>query len=703
MAPRRRKAEGRLQVNTDVDGPVTTFHQDPPNVASIFPNPQGTQPTLLPDNDGVKLQETFIQAVAWNYEMSDISRAPHRVVWEQAWRYYNNQWDWSEKEDWQSQRSLPKITMAVERLSASLSRIISTSKDWFGVTTENTKKEKYVNLVKHLMKFSLNHERVGFTTLFSRTLKSGLLSQIMPTMVTYESEGWANPEFEAPSDQASTQLDPDTFSLGAFGESVAAAPTEIPGTGKPVSFLRIEMLNPDRVLKDPTGRDRFIMIERTYTKGEFAAEADSRNFLNKEAVLREDYAAVTMQARDAQKKVQPTTPLMNDNVYIMEFWGDLYDMHGNLLMKNSYMLIANKKHVCIPPTPNPFWHGKIPIICPGLLDVPFSVYHKSLIGISLDSFTLWVDFLNLVIDYFQMIFIGVKELDMNLLHPDEDGDDVSVYPGAILKKKGQGKLLENTQFNEPSQQVWQFLQTLKAEMYDGSALEDASEGTPRTRGKMSAMESSKRMADAGQLLDFVFQSIEEGWIKKILTLSYQTLLQYMPQDDWAQWIDNRADKFPELADDLEMLKGLTPRERYKLLAQELEFQCRVFSAIFDRQQEIEKITFMLGVLGKIPDAAAQIKWPSVLGKLFEAFGWDKEEMLNAQGQAAQGGQGPPKPTPQGSDGGDEMPSQAPGSNQMEGQSAAILGGSEGKLPPEFSKLMPGARQPGNPRNIQASH
>ena len=707
---------------------LPNFNEPKSNVNSIYPEPYSMGPrpdsaghgggtTGLPSmgahnaiNSGSPATsdaDRLLGAIAFIYENADLARKPHRIVSEEAWARYNNEWDFQDKEDWQSQRALPKVTMAVERLAATFHRIISTTKDWFTTKTERPTLGKWINVCKDIVSSSLNQENLTFFQLFSRCLKVGLLSQVIPVLITWEMDGSSNPETEAQGMPGGRDPMEDMLPMGIMGNGSGEDVTN-PDNKARVGFaqqrgrLRLELLNPDKVLLDPTGRNRFKMVERYYTKGEFLSESKSRAFINVDNVMMDNFAPVVQASRDARKRMQPST-LSRDNVYLLEFWGDLYNSEGKLLFKNCYTIIANKRWVVLPPIPNPFWHKQIPILTTGLIDVPFSVYHKSLIGISLDSYDLWVDFLNMVIDYFQLLFLGVKEIDMSNLHPDEEGDVSMVYPGAVLKKRGPGELLKNAQFNVPDAQVWQFLSTLKNELNEGSAMSDAMEGTPRTRGKMSAMETTRRMAEGGSLVDFMFGQLEEGFIRPLLLMSFRVILQYMPMEEFLYWIESRQDKYPDIAPDLEAMKKMTPRQRYDLLANDMNFQTRVFSAIFDRQQEIEKITYAVGILGKIPEAVQHIKWANILGKLIEAFGWAKEEMISETpikpfSEQPPRGEMMDKAAAQGSDGGESIPSEPP-PHGSEGQASQSLLGSSGSAAPGMANLLPGERQAGNPKNV----
>ena len=650
-------------------------------------------------------EQKVVQALVWTRQNGELAKRPHQAVWDEAWRLYNNEWDFSDKAEWQSQRALPKVTMAVERLTAVLERILSMSRQWFSVITKNPRKQLWVNVVRDLMDHWLGHEKLNFFLLFQDAIKVAFLSQIMCVEVSCEVDGIPDPEFEAPV------LETQKAAGVPFTLFQDRGPVERGPNSEPEWFPLLKLWNPDRVTLDMTARDRFIVARYSYTKGEFMAEAKARSFDPDKVRLTVAgaYKAWEETSREYQKRQEPPG-LDTDLVTLDYFWGDLYDMQGRCLFKNKFCILANNAHLVLKPTDNPFWHRKKPFICAGLIRVPFSVYNKSLIGISLDSFGMWVEFLNLLMDYFQALFLGQYEMNMANLHEDENPDELDWYPGKLWKKKRPEELVKLVQAGQADPQVWNFLSTLSQELQEGTAMMDAMAGQPRTRGQLSSMEFTRRMAEGGVYFDFIFRQLEDNWIRPLLKMLFCVILQYMPMKDWAEWVENHKSKYPPnspVVAELDKIKFLTPRERFDLLANDMEFSTRVFSAIFDRQQEIEKITYMLGVLGRVPQASQYLKWSNILGKLIEAFGWDREEMISEtpisfMGDDPLAGQPPgapeEPPNPYGSDGGQGLNGQAamPGSAHTN-TAAGFLGGSAGGQTSGINQMMPGVRRSGNPQ------
>ena len=640
-------------------------------------------------------EEKVLKAIKAVHQTWDEARQPHLNESRRAWALYNNQWDFSEKEDWQSQRALPKVTMNVERFTATMHRLMSLSKDWFSVVSLSPKKEKFINLSKAWTQFHLEHPKVSFFRFLGQAIKVGLLSHILPAMVGFETKGVMNPEIEATGLPVTDPMI-DAIPVSPLAEAMKS-PTV--GVGEMENFLRLELINPHNILLDPSGGKLGVIVERSYTKAEFLREGNIRKWANMDKVLAENYAGLEMISREAEMKEIPAGAIQNQNVRIWDCWFMILPDEQGLPatdVENFFAVVANEKHFCVYPTENPFWHKECPIVTAGMIDVPFSVYHKSPVGISLDAIELWVDVLNMVIDYQQKLLIGVTEIDMSILHPnDEYHENKAIYPGKQFMKAGQGQLLQAAQLGDMSPNLWQFLQLLSGEIGEGTAMRDAQEGQPRTRSRMSAMEYTARVADAGTVLDFMFGNLQDNFIRPILVMAYRNTLQFTSTEVFARWVEERQEKFPDIAQELEELKKMSPRQRYDFLAHDMDFKCRVFSAVFDRQQEIEKVTFFAGVVGKIPMAMPHVKWWNLLKKAVEGLGYDAEEMISETPLVPYSEVLGGKPIQTGSDGGEATPSEPQQPGNMENQAAGVLGGSSGKPSGMFKELMPGSPKPGS--------
>lgn len=645
------------------------------------------------------VRDALVQATKHTYQKWDEARQGYLSDTDRVWKRYLNEWDWSGKKDWQSQKNIPKITMAVERLVATMSRLLTMSKKWFDVKALSPKKDPWINFVREWMEFQLSHPKVNFRKVLKQAIKVGLLANILAVLVTYETNGIVNPEHAAggPAPEATADF------VDQMSNTLFDAPAE-DKSGEPSGFMRLEVLNPRKILLDPTGRKRGLIIVRHYTKAEFRYEAKERNWIDVEQVIESCAPRFDKLQKEATEK-GVASPALQDDIEIWEcFFDHLPDEKGEeaVPMRNFHFIMANEEFVVQEPIENPFWHGEIPVVVCGLLDVPFSVYHKSPVGISLEAIECWVEFLNMIIDHYRFVAAGVKEINVAALHPDESFENVrKVFPGRTYLKNGPDPVITPVEPGQLSAEMMPFMQLLGAEIGEGTAMRDAMEGPPRTRQKMSAMEYTSRIADAGVLLDSIFEHIQDDLLVPMLTMLYKNSLQFTPMDIWTEFIKNRQERFPLIAKELEALKGMGPEARFEMLASDLQFQTNVFSAIFDRQQEIESATFLAGIIGRIPMGMAHVQWGLYLRRIVENLGMDAEEIISLEPLVPYselvGGKSPGGGPLGGSDGGEAIPSQPQGANQIQGQSGGSLMGGMGTANKEMTTLMGGGTaKPGSP-------
>lgn len=627
---------------------------------------QTVHPSEKPQGDGGPLEPSpffsnvtpnptrIVEACVATRREEERERLPTRTGGDDAYDRYHGRYDFSDKEDWQSKKVSPKLAISVERLVATLARIREKSQDWFTVEALEEPSEIYYNLVKNLIDFFLKHDDVNFNKQFRWILKTALLQQMAYVLVAGEVDGQIN--VESAGEGLGGEFGPglsgfeSLASLGGSPDESEGTPT-LPGDGrwKP----RIEVLNPDYVYKDATGRNRYIIWELRYSKGEAREEGEVRGW-NMEALQRAlanpvttddttDTLAGFHEARDAAKQDKVPDYKAYSKVKITNFFGDLYDPNtGDKLLKNKYFIIANDKELVYGPVENPFWHNKSPVIDAPCIEVPFAAYGRSPVVWNINMFDLWIEYLNLVVDFMQSTLLGMKEVDISLLEGGEEEIRSGFFPGKVIPIDSSGMpnatAVKNVPFSDVPQGFWQHLQILQKELSDNVMLADSIGGQDRTRGRVTAMEFNRRATDAGAMIDYMFGTFEDNMLAPLIRHIFYVILQFMPQKQWADWVETHknsiAPKDPakkEIWEGLfEELKSWSPEKRWKKLAGFFKFNVRVFSALADRQMEIEKGTFMMQTVSQIPGAAQHIKWPKLLRNIVKAFGWDPEEIVSEE-------------------------------------------------------------------------
>lgn len=600
-----------------------------------------------------------------------------------AWDMYHGRFDFGDKEWWQSQKVDPKVFNTVERVTSVLVRILEKSVDWVEVLALKQSKQVFYDLVKQLALYWLNHDDVEFNRIFRLGVKSALLSHMMYILVLFFGKG------EAPVD--AIRQDPvldfagtnpegtSGFSLTSMYNPLSSQMNSqahkpiLPNKNRP--RLQLELVNPDYVILDQhTGGKYFKVYEQVISKGQFRKMAESAgwdmNAVNR-AIERGPQStagdetmtgATFVSSRSSWKKDTLPTNKEFRYVIVSHFFGTLEDPNnGEILQDDKYFAIANYAELMNTPVDigDLFWEGEDPLVAAPLIEVPFAPYGRSPIVMNLDMFESHNDFFNMMIDFFQCALMGIHELDKSMLDDtEEDPRGTGLYPGKVLwvdksTTAGQGNALNHIPFTDLQPGFWQFFQYFQQELSSNSLLSDSLGGMPRSRGRTSAFEFNRRATEAGGMIELIFSGLEDNVLAKLIRKVFYRCLQFTPQDAWEEWINDNKEKIepkdPKLKAQWDQLfdevKTWNPRKRFEELAGYFQFRCRIFTALGDRQQDIEKGTFLLQTLGQIPGGMQYIKVINLLRYIVRAFGWDPMDVLNteAMGQPPGAPDAPPMP------------------------------------------------------------
>jgi hypothetical protein len=325
---------------------------------------------------------------------------------------------------------------------------------------------------------------------------------------------------------------------------------------------------------------------------------------------------------DSKRKQEIDEPVPDEPQIIMDhYWGNLYDTTGNLLQKNITYTIANENYVIRKPMKNPFFHRKNPYVVAGILDVPFSNYHKSLVGMAMGTVDALIELLNLIIDSMSLSTLQQYEMNMDNLY-DPKQLETGIIPAKVWKMKQAGGLI--TQIAQPGvpSGVWNLYQGLdKESMFSG--IGEMMTGAPRLKGRVSALEASLKSGESSMLFEYFITDLEKTFVESFLEKFFLTMLQY--QRDWSN------PKFIRSVPEAYQLANMTPEQRYEFLGTDTSFVVHGLSYVLGRAQELEKIGMFAKILGQNPRWQMRIKDDAVLGKFMESFNWEADEMLDREG------------------------------------------------------------------------
>jgi hypothetical protein len=632
--------------------------------AMSAPDPFGAEPDATEDEDAI------VDAITNTLNHEHQVRQPHEYFWNLAWDRVNGRYDFSRKMGWQSKKTLPEVLQKTQRLVWEITKpLIEAGDNWFSVKPMNRKFAQLVDLPVELTRMSMYPNAEGcdhFNTVFYDLVFSGLVAENMALLVIPEVDGTPN---MSPLDESVAPLEEEMPYIPTYGFGAAnALPPEqqapdMKDWGQTFR-IRLEAFNPRMVWKDSTDRKRYVIWSQSMTPDEFRAEAETRGWKYIEetiesALSRDDVgidpdAEIQRVQRDADNAYGQGR---RDTIHLTHFWGTLYDDEGHTLGPEgqSYYILGNKKFLVWGPEPSPFWHKEIPLVIAPMMRIPFAAYGRSLISTSIDPMDSWVEILNMMLDYMQQAINPPTEVDMDLLDSRRGNQLASgIAPGKVIlteKKGGAVPAITRSQVPDPGSGVWNVLGMFRQEK-DGYTGMGETGATPRSRNRISAQEFKERSAIAGGMLRQLFKNIQDGLLRPTLRQAYLLTLQYIPQQMWETYIQEKIDGLtpgtpqpqqqpapgqpapqgPPSADSpliarLKEMQKWDAAKRLQELGRAFTFKVEVFDAVENRRERLEKLSMVASSAQAVPMMAARVKWHRFTEEFFRALELPVDEFL----------------------------------------------------------------------------
>jgi hypothetical protein len=589
----------------------------------------------------------------WDHEYE--VRRPHQITWERAWDRFNNKWSHHRKREWQSKRGLPVITVMALKFAWEMTKAIEMAGGtWFEATSDLDPWKPLMDLPRDFLLEYLetdgSNPEGDFLNVFYDAMVGMSIMENAHILVMTENEGmvdWTPTEEDIFGEEdpfANDEL-ADLPSLG-FAEPVDEMEPPPASEARKQFRLKFEALHPRMVLLDTSGgrNHTYKMWYQRFTPWQFREYGEAYGWQNVEEILEE--AATNGDTkqdhnlRDARERGETVNPKRQDHVELTHFFGTCPGKKGSTLFKNSYCSKVGP-HIVSSPVPNLYWHGQIPIISCGMVNVPWSNYHLSLLTLNLDPQEARVELLNLLLDYLQQVINPPTEIDWDQLHQSR-GNQVraGIFPGQVIHVQKSGRnypAVSRVGTPDIPSGVWQGLGFYKTEFSEGTGLADTG-AMPRTRNRISAQEFKERQVASGGIWQQIFLNIERRLLAPILYQAYQNLLQKVPQPLWEQFITKQLLKYednPELQKKIEVMKKWGAKERWRKLSAAFRFKVTVYSAAESRREELEKVQMLTEMAQVNPVMGSQIRWRKVAEKAIIALEEDPNEYLLPEQQVPQ--------------------------------------------------------------------
>lgn len=573
-----------------------------------------------------KLSDSTIidQVIAARRESLEARRT--KDAWSRrAWSMYNNQHDWTNKEDWQSRIELPKFAMAIDQAENFLRDGLNKSTRLFGIEVLNSDP-----IDKLLAQFlgAIMHEVIRQMKL-TRMLPGGMKVGLITNQVVYKTGFKHEEHIEIAPVMTKREVDVTDPESGIVIGREVVENIETQEVMTNISLPTVRLINPLMYYPDPRGLD---LYEIEDVKQDLWQVLETFSGLTPKKILRELEQSVgkgeigsadeqhEIDTRDLADIIEPENSFRKI-VKLTDYYGPLFTRDGKLVANRVRVVLANDKHILVRGEPYPFWDGERPFTKYQGISVPFSVWGKLLVQ-HVDSIQFYINELaSLMLDKAKLSALSPMAVDVTLL---DDIEDIlsGMFPGKLFKTRGPNAVQE-LNMSGVSADNFSMENFLLQQAENAHGVTEFLQGGTTTRGRATAFEVQSKTEQGLQFFSGIVDNAQFG-LEGIFEKIYNRTMQF--KDDWS---DPAIQKIAARFGMQEFIKNMNPIVRYRLMKRPFRFHTTGLNAAIKRAEMLKNLTDILSVLGNFGEIGlAQLDLKSVFEKIFEAF--DFEELMNKQ-------------------------------------------------------------------------
>ncbi|HEX5419256.1 MAG TPA: hypothetical protein VFY39_04585, partial [Gammaproteobacteria bacterium] len=316
---------------------------------------------------------------------------------------------------------------------------------------------------------------------------------------------------------------------------------------------------------------------------------------------------------------------------------------GRIAADRALHVVANGKFLIRGPEVNPYWHNEDWLVFTPMVSVPMSVYGRTYMEDWAPMADAFIEMTNLILDAATTATLKAFAAQPELLaDPTQLAEGISpnmvfqmaegVIPTDFLKEIELGNLPQE------AVAVWQ---ALKGELRDGAKLSEMALGQMPGKSRITAQEIAQVSQSGSAMIRSMAKTIEERFLEPVLTLVWQTALQYMDFMSLAN----------EIGEDTAMM---LQAQRQQFQQRRIKFRVRGISGLIDRQSKLSNLLAFFQTVAQnqllFTALMQNINVARLLQSLIALFGVDPklfeytpQEKMQQQAMAAMQ---PPQPQPQ---------------------------------------------------------
>lgn len=517
----------------------------------------------------------------WDYTW-EVNRFT-RDRWDLNWATYNNQFDFSEKANWQSQNYLSKFKMAVRITRSILKQSIIKSDRFFkfvGLNDQSRDVEKDIEeTLLRLLSQSDFKERQFSRGVFLGLLENLIAFKVYPVTLT---------DSDAPLD--------DNQDTKIVITPVSMYDLSIDKRGKrTIHRIKMEL------------SDYRSLVKRGVYRRDSLDELEA-NFAKEDAELKEKIRnnEVDIPRIETRKEVE-----------LLEFWGDVDDDIGERVYENTTFTIVNRRAVARSPIDNPYRHGKAPFVHGPIFEKYGSTYHEGFADPVIGLARMINETLNIILDANLAASVKAFEVNMDYVH-NPSALKSGIYPGKTIQTRGVppgGRAITEMVLGEVHDSSSLVLQFLDREFQNNTGVNEFI-GAFLGTGEKTATEVKTKSAQSMSLMQAIAEDIEDNVLEPLIEMVYSLQLQYNPEV-----FGQRVNNLP-----INVLR--------------FKFNAKGMSKMLSGMEEMQRMFMLINMFQSTP-IATKINWESIGKEAARMANLDASKIFTTeQVQPVTVGQGP---------------------------------------------------------------
>lgn len=488
---------------------------------------------------------------------------PRTLIWRNNIDRYWGRYDMSKKASWQSRLVLPEVPQYVDRWASAMREALDASPDFFTVEDEAGvgRSEPLLPIIQRVIKILLSRcsktpdgHNASFSSLFEEQMKLGAM-MMMSAAVTWKS--------------------------GVKGDG----------------WVAVESVDPRENWYDPKGRNLYRLRRYEIDKHELVAMASAVDEfgipiydLEQVSQLSAEIDMLLVNNRD---RLTGGTSGVNQGrvpIIIDEWLATIVLEDGSIAADpNSLMIVANSKWLIRGPEKNPYWHNQDWIVSTPMVTVPLSVYGRTYMEEWAPTADAFIEMTNLILDAVQTSAIKAFVAQPSML-----ADPTQLAEGIAPNKVFQldegvavGDFIKEIDLGTLPQEAIAVWTSLKNELREGAKLSEIALGQMPGKSRITAEEISSVSQSGSAMIRSMAKTIEERWLEPVLTLVWQTALQFMDFNTLA----------PELGPEV---AAMLNQQRVDFQQRKLRIRVRGISGLLDRQSKLSNFMKFVQVISGNP-------------------------------------------------------------------------------------------------------